>query len=97
MSALSIRGGIPRFYGGVATTTLGEIPFTDGITNHLLFRNLGAVAIELAFNKHDAEAGNFWTVANATSIEIPAEVGGLWLKSASSTSAWEALALIRRG
>jgi len=99
MSAMYLRGGIPRLMKGTAHTTQWdrhEVP--DGVCNSLVFKNSGGNPIMIALSKEDADLGVGYTVANGTTIgPWPAETGAIWTKSTGGDSAWEALAFVRRG
>ena len=93
-----LRGGIPRKISGTAVATgWSRHDFPDGVANFLVFVNNGAVAVEIALSKEDADAGVGWTIAAGKDIAWPAECASIWVKAASSTAAWVAMAFIRRG
>ncbi|MCU0912940.1 MAG: hypothetical protein MUC88_00080 [Planctomycetes bacterium] len=99
MSAMYIRGGIPRFLaGGADATAWSRFEFPDGPCNSLVFKNTGANPLLLALSKEDADAGVGWTVGNGVTVgPWPAESATIWVKATVSTTTWEALAFIRRG
>lgn len=98
MSALYLKGGIPRHKSGTtkASSVLQAWPFSDGVANHLWFKNTGTGALTLYLNEQDAEAGNGITLASGAIWEGPAEIACFWTLSAAAES-FEAVVFIRRG
>lgn len=97
MSAIYLKGGVPRQVNGVVVlNTVERWRIPEGTSNHFLFKNSGANTIVLSFTAADAAAGVGWTVTASQTLELPAEVRDFWTKSALGSS-FEALVLLRRG
>ena len=97
MSAIYVRGGIPKHVNGTTANPAAVEEWALGApANFLWFRNAGTGAITLSFTKEDADNGVGIDVAAGADRLLPAEIGGFYTKSAAA-EAFEAVAFIRRG
>jgi len=98
MGLTYLRGGIPRHVNGTTAnpTAVEEWTWEGGIANYLVFQNNGTGAIVLSFTLVDATAGIGVSVANGTTFEVPAEIGGFYTKS-TAAQAFTAVVFLRRG
>lgn len=81
---------------GSSGAAVGKWVWPGGPANFLFFQNTGTAAITLSFTQADADAGIGYSVANGSSLEIPAEIGAFYTKSAAAQT-FQAIAFVRRG
>lgn len=97
MSAVYLRGGIPRHVTGTtAIATAQQWLWSGGVANHLWFQNTGTGAIVLSFTADDAAADRGISVAAGADYLLPAEIADFYTKSAAAET-FQAVVFIRRG
>lgn len=88
MSAIYLRGGIPRVIASGTSnvpTSLQKWEFPM-ISNRII---LAAASndIRIYFSQEDADAdANYYTVGSGSSIDWPAELGAIWTKAQSGAA-----------
>jgi len=100
MSAIYLRGGLPRKISGSAEVTQwDEFPVCGGQANAVIVRNTGSTnPLFVAFGREMKDANEGWEVAKSSeTVLLPAEFGSIWVKSTGGATTFEALVFVRRG